>query len=47
MEGLEKYNGVITKMYFRSSLRTQLGPGEEAVKQITEKGNRLEYLRDE
>ncbi len=37
-QGLEKYNDVMTKMYFRSSSHR----GEEALKQIMEKGNRLE-----
>ena len=39
---LEKYNDVVTKDYFRSTNHK----GENALRQVMEKQNRLEYLRD-
>ncbi len=41
-QGLEKYNDVVTKDYFRSTSHH----GQKALHQIMEKQNRLEYLRD-
>ena len=41
-QGLEKYNDCMTKIYFRSTSHR----GEEALKQIMEKQNRLEHLGD-
>ena len=41
-QGLEKYNDITTKMYFRSTNHQ----GTQALAQIMEKQNRLEYLRD-
>ena len=41
-QGLEKYNDVTTKDFFRSTNHK----GETALRQIMEKQNRLEYLRD-
>ncbi len=41
--GLEKYNDVVTEHYFRSSIHK----GGQALVQIIQKQNRLEYLRDE
>ena len=40
--GLEKYNDVMTKEYFRSTSHH----GEAALRQIMEKQNRLEHLSD-
>ncbi len=40
--GLEKYNDIVTKQYFRSSNHQ----GVQALVQIIQKQNRLEYLRD-
>ena len=42
-QGLEKYNDIMTKQYFRSSNHKS----EQALVQIMEKQNRLEYLRDQ
>ena len=41
-QGLEKYNDVTTKDFFRSTNHK----GETALRQIMEKQNRLEYLRE-
>ncbi len=41
-QGLEKYNDITTKMYFRSTNHK----GVQALQQIMQKQNRLEYLRD-
>ena len=41
-QGLEKYNDITTKMYFRSTNHK----GTQALQQIMQKQNRLEYLRD-
>lgn len=41
-QGLEKYNDVVTKDYFRSSNHK----GEQALLQIMQKRNRLEHLHD-
>lgn len=41
-QGLEKYNDVMTKDYFRSSSHK----GEECLQQILQKQNRLEHLVD-
>ncbi len=41
-QGLEKYNDITTKMYFRSTNHI----GDHAFEQIMQKQNRLEYLRD-
>ena len=41
-QGLEKYNDITTKMYFRSTNHK----GTDALQQIMEKQNRLEYLQN-
>ena len=41
-QGLEKYNDVMTKQYFRSSNHR----GTEALRQIMQKQNRIDYLKD-
>ena len=41
-QSLEKYNDVVTKDYFRSTNHK----GENALRQVMEKQNQLEYLRD-
>ena len=41
-QGLEKYNDVITKDYFRATSHK----GKQALLQIMQKRNRLEHLRD-
>ena len=41
-QGLEKYNDTMTKDYFRSSSHK----GEQALTQIMQKQNRLEYFND-
>ena len=40
--GLEKYNDIVTKTYFRSTSHK----GTDALLQIMQKQNRLEYLTD-
>ena len=42
-QGLEKYNDAMTKDYFRGTCHR----GEEALLQIMQKRNRIEYLQDE
>ena len=42
-QGLEKYNDSMTKIYFRATNHR----GNEALMQILQKQNRLEYLRDQ
>lgn len=41
-QGLEKYNDVVTKSYFRGTSHQ----GEKALKQVMERQNRLEHLTD-
>ena len=41
-QSLEKYNDVVAKDYFRFTNHK----GENALRQVMEKQNRLEYLRD-
>ena len=41
-QGLEKYNDVMTKQYFRATCHRDT----QALRQILEKQNRIEYLRD-
>ena len=41
-QGMEKVNDVFTKVYFRATNHK----GETALRQVMEKQNRLEYLRD-
>ena len=41
-QGLEKYNDIMTKVYFQSSSHC----GVEALRQIVEKRNRIEYFID-
>ena len=41
-QGLEKYNDFMTKDYFRGSSHR----GEECLKQVMQKQNRMEHLQD-
>ena len=41
-QGLEKYNDITTKYYFRSTHHK----GEQALRQLMEKQNRIDHLRD-
>ena len=41
-QGLEKLNDTITKMFFRGTNHK----GEEAMQQILQKHNRIEFLKD-